>query len=238
MWPVGRLGQTRLVALSAGRGASRGAGSRRRSRAGPGTGALARVVGKRRAAARERAGGVQSRRRFRGCAMAAAGTARRGGASSTVARDARLDDRGLQKRDSSIGQSPVKRGRPSSRLHLVCDGRGVPLALSVAPGNRHDRVHALATLDADRLRSAAATPEQTNNLRRPGYDADCSRRPTSAASTLIAQRAEPTQRRTHGVRRRQRRLTTNAPTWNDDPALPARQLRRRTSSSPPIQRRF
>ena len=52
------------------------------------------------------------------------------------------------KRGATIGKSPVNRGRPSTKLHLVCDGRGVPLALVLGPGNRHDCVHALAAVDA------------------------------------------------------------------------------------------
>ncbi|NMH95109.1 IS5 family transposase [Pseudonocardia bannensis] len=36
------------------------------------------------------------------------------------------------------GPSPVNRGHPGSKHHLIVDGRGLPLAVTLTGGNRHD----------------------------------------------------------------------------------------------------
>ncbi|RZD70771.1 hypothetical protein C0Q60_31390, partial [Streptomyces albidoflavus] len=36
------------------------------------------------------------------------------------------------------GPSPVDRGRPGSKHHLITDRHGTPLAVSLTSGNRHD----------------------------------------------------------------------------------------------------
>lgn len=58
---------------------------------------------------------------------------------------------------------------------MVSDGCGVPLALVLGPGNRHDRMHALQTVDAvpclrGRRRGRENRPSQIFADR--GYDAD------------------------------------------------------------------
>jgi hypothetical protein len=35
-----------------------------------------------------------------------------------------------------VGANPVDRGKPGSKLHLVCDGGGLPLAAAVTAANR------------------------------------------------------------------------------------------------------
>ena len=58
---------------------------------------------------------------------------------------------------------------------MVCDGRGVPLALLLGPGNRHDRVHALATVDAVpglRVRRRGRENRPSRLFADRGYDAD------------------------------------------------------------------
>jgi transposase len=60
-------------------------------------------------------------------------------------------------------------------VHAVCDGRGVPLALLLGPGNRHDRVYALPTVDAlPKLRRRRKGRENRPNrlFADRGYDAD------------------------------------------------------------------
>lgn len=107
--------------------------------------------------------------------VAVAAAAGQAGQDRLAAGAARLDDRGRQKRGATIGKSPVNRGRPSTKLHAVCDGRGVPLALLLGPGNRHDRVHALAVVDAlPRLRARRRGRENRPSrlFADRGYDAD------------------------------------------------------------------
>jgi transposase len=58
---------------------------------------------------------------------------------------------------------------------VLCDGHGVPLSLLLGPGNRHDRIHALPTVDAvprlrTRRRGRENRPSQLFADR--GYDAD------------------------------------------------------------------
>ena len=38
----------------------------------------------------------------------------------------------------AVGPSPVDRGRPGSKHHLICDAGGIPLAVSVTGGNRNN----------------------------------------------------------------------------------------------------
>jgi transposase len=47
-----------------------------------------------------------------------------------------------------VGPSPVNRGHPGSKHHLIVDGRGVPLAVTLSSGNRHDVTQLLPLLDA------------------------------------------------------------------------------------------
>ncbi|MFD4482115.1 IS5 family transposase [Streptomyces sp. NPDC058471] len=45
------------------------------------------------------------------------------------------------------GPSPVDRARPGSKHHLIVDGQGIPLAVSLTGGNRHDVTQLLPLLD-------------------------------------------------------------------------------------------
>jgi hypothetical protein len=42
------------------------------------------------------------------------------------------------KADEAIGPSPVDRARPGSKHHLLTDGNGIPLAVTLTGGNRND----------------------------------------------------------------------------------------------------
>ena len=44
-------------------------------------------------------------------------------------------------------QIPVDRGKPGSKLHLVCDGQGLPLAAAVTAANVNDATVFAALLD-------------------------------------------------------------------------------------------
>jgi IS5 family transposase len=46
-----------------------------------------------------------------------------------------------------VGANPVDRGKPGSKLHLVCDGGGLPLAAVVTAANLADTTMFAALLD-------------------------------------------------------------------------------------------
>src|SRR5262249_59589373 len=52
------------------------------------------------------------------------------------------------KRGSETGPSPVDRGRPGSKQHLLVDATGTPLAFSLTGGNRNDITQLIPLLDA------------------------------------------------------------------------------------------
>jgi IS5 family transposase len=46
-----------------------------------------------------------------------------------------------------VGANPVDRGKPGSKLHLVCDGSGLPLTAAVTAANVHDATMFRAVLE-------------------------------------------------------------------------------------------
>jgi hypothetical protein len=46
------------------------------------------------------------------------------------------------------GPNPTDRAKLGSKRHLICDGRGVPLAVQLTGANRNDSQQALALVDA------------------------------------------------------------------------------------------
>ncbi|MFF3600898.1 IS5 family transposase [Kitasatospora indigofera] len=52
------------------------------------------------------------------------------------------------KRGAHTGPSPVDRGRPGSKHHLIVDRHGTPLAVTLTGGNRHDVTQLMPLLDA------------------------------------------------------------------------------------------
>jgi transposase len=46
------------------------------------------------------------------------------------------------------GPNPTDRAKRGSKRHLICDGRGIPLAIRTTGANCHDSTQALALLDA------------------------------------------------------------------------------------------
>ncbi|WP_406460314.1 IS5 family transposase [Streptomyces sp. NBC_00111] len=77
------------------------------------------------------------------------------------------------------GPSPVDRGRPGSKHHIIVDRKGTPLAVSLTGGNRHDVTQLIPLIDAiPRIRGLRGRPRH-----RPqrlyadrGYDFDKYRR--------------------------------------------------------------
>ena len=60
-----------------------------------------------------------------------------------------------------MGANPVDRGKPGSKLHLVCDGGGLPLTAAVTAANVNDTTMFQAVLDDVRRsvrRRASAHP--------------------------------------------------------------------------------
>ena len=53
-----------------------------------------------------------------------------------------------KKGGSGLGPSPVDRGRPGVKHHVVVDGHGLPLAWSATPANRNDVTQLLPLIDA------------------------------------------------------------------------------------------
>ena len=96
-----------------------------------------------------------------------------------VAGDRRLEPGAGEKGGSETGPSPVDRGRPGSKHHLLVDAGGLPLAFAVTGGNRNDVTQLIPLLDA--VPAVAGVPGRPR--RRPdtviadrGYDHDRYRR--------------------------------------------------------------
>ncbi|WP_435878762.1 IS5 family transposase [Streptomyces klenkii] len=94
------------------------------------------------------------------------------------------------------GPSPVDRGRPGSKHHLITDGHGTPLALILTGGNRNDITQLLPLLDAvPPVKSRSGRPRRKPQvvLADRGYDHDCYREQIRARKILpvIARRGTP-----------------------------------------------
>jgi transposase len=97
------------------------------------------------------------------------------------------------KRGPKTGPSPVDRARTGSKHHLISDGGGIPLAVLLTGGNRHDVTQLVPLLEAvPAVRGTGGRPR-----RRPdrvyadrGYDYDRHRRlvRTKGIRPIIAQR--------------------------------------------------
>ncbi|MGV9700979.1 IS5 family transposase [Streptomyces sp. NPDC003483] len=94
------------------------------------------------------------------------------------------------------GPSPVDRARPGSKHHLIVDGQGIPLAVSLTGGNRNDVTQLLPLLDkippvAGRVGRPRRRPDSL--LADRGYDHDKYRRLlwSRGIRPVIAKRGEP-----------------------------------------------
>ncbi|MFF8867559.1 transposase [Streptomyces sp. NPDC015139] len=94
------------------------------------------------------------------------------------------------------GPSPVDRARPSSKHHVIVDGQGIPLAVSLTGGNRNDVTQLLPLLDkipaiAGRVGRPRRRPDALPADRR--YDHDKYRRLLwqRGIRRVIAKRGEP-----------------------------------------------
>nr|WP_269821831.1 IS5 family transposase [Nocardia asteroides] len=126
-------------------------------------------------------------------ARTTAGRTQRGGPAGPVGRIGRLDASARAQRGAHTGPSPVDRARPGSKHHLITDATGIPLAVLLTGGNRHDLTQLLPLIEAiPPIRGKIGRP-----LRRPGriyadrgYDHDKYRRLVRARgiTPLIARR--------------------------------------------------
>jgi transposase len=93
--------------------------------------------------------------------------------------DHRLEPGAGEKGGGETGPSPVDRGRPGSKHHLLVDQKGIPLALALTGSNRNDVTQLIPLVDAvPAVRGMVGRPR-----RRPecvnadcGYDHDKYRR--------------------------------------------------------------
>ena len=63
------------------------------------------------------------------------------------------------------GRNRTDRAKRGSKHHLICDGRGIPLAIRLTGANRHDSQEALPLVDA--------IPPLQGERGRPRYRPDC-----------------------------------------------------------------
>lgn len=59
--------------------------------------------------------------------------------------------------DHALGAS---RGGIGTKIHLVCDGRGLPITVAISPGQAHEATFCLDVIDAIEIRSPVGRPRQ------------------------------------------------------------------------------
>ena len=92
--------------------------------------------------------GVASGRRLGAAAPAPSGATAPRRCDRLLAGHRRLQPGAGQKGGAKTGPSPVDRGRPGSKHHLLTDAAGVPLAVSLTGGNRNDITQLIPLVDA------------------------------------------------------------------------------------------
>jgi transposase len=75
------------------------------------------------------------------------GPARRARPGGLVAGERGHHERAGQAWGDHVGANPVDRGNPGSKLHLVCDGSGLPLTAAVTAANVNDTTMLEAVMD-------------------------------------------------------------------------------------------
>jgi transposase len=93
------------------------------------------------------------------------------------------------------GPSPVNRARPGSKHHIIVDGQGIPLAVTLTGGNRNDVTQLLPLLDKiPAVAGLVGRPRRRPDalLADRGYDHDKYRRLLwQRGSPVIAKRGQP-----------------------------------------------
>jgi transposase len=97
---------------------------------------------------------------------------------------------------TQTGPSPVDRARPGSKHHLLVDGQGVPLVMTISPANSNDNLHTLELVDkvppiAGKVGHPRRRPECVQGDR--GYDDEEDRQQLRARRIvpLLAKRRTP-----------------------------------------------
>ena len=103
---------------------------------------VSRVTAHRRFVAWTEAGGVAP------AAPGGARPARRAGGDRLVLRGGRCGQRAREKRGELTGPNPVDRGKPGSKLHVLTDAAGLPLAAAVSAANTHDSLALIPLVQA------------------------------------------------------------------------------------------
>ena len=74
---------------------------------------------------------------------------------------------------AAVGPAPTDRGKQGTKRSMLCDRRGIPLALVIEGANRHDMKLLSATLDSQIVERPEPTAERPQNLcLDAGYDYD------------------------------------------------------------------
>lgn len=132
-------------------------------------------------------------------AVAAQATAEAGEGTASGARPVpggdRLIPRPGRTQEPRSGPSPVDRARPGSKHHVITDGQGIPLAVSLTGGNRNDVTH-LPLLDKiPAVAGVAGRPRRRPDMlfADRGYDHDKYRRllRQRGIRPVIAERGQP-----------------------------------------------
>ncbi|WNZ06432.1 IS5 family transposase [Streptomyces sp. 11x1] len=102
----------------------------------------------------------------------------------------------VARRGPETGPGPVDRARPGSKHHVLTDGQGIPLAVSLTGGNRNDVTQFLALLDkVPAVAGLVGRPRRRPDalLADRGYDHDKYRRLLRARGIrpVIAERGQP-----------------------------------------------
>ncbi|MDX2691976.1 IS5 family transposase [Streptomyces ipomoeae] len=100
------------------------------------------------------------------------------------------------RRGPKSGPSPVDRARPGSKHHVLTDGQGIPLAVSLTGGNRNDVTQLVPLLDkVPAVAGVVGRPRRRPDalLADRGYDHDKYRRLVRARgiTPVIAERGQP-----------------------------------------------
>ena len=120
-------------------------------------------------------------------ARVAAGTAACSWRARVVAGGRRLEPGASQKGGSETGPSPVDRGRPGSKHHLLTDAHGTPLAWALTASNQNDVTQLLPLLD--RVPPVRGRPGRPR--RRPGRARRPRLRLQAAPPTLLERGITP-----------------------------------------------
>jgi putative transposase len=85
---------------------------------------------------------------------------------------ARQRQRESTKRGDLTGPNPTDRGKLGTKRHVLTDGRGVPISVTITGANVHDKWMAGKTLDAVPMRAPRGPRRPQNLCLDKGYDYD------------------------------------------------------------------